>query len=65
MLWNSFLLFSDTSVDLPYDGKNVHVSFIPNPSHLEVRTFFHCAHPSFLCICVSPVKDHVNLHNGQ
>ena len=32
-----FSLFSDTSVDLPYDDKNVHVSFIPNPSHLEVR----------------------------
>ncbi|XP_059162546.1 2-oxoadipate dehydrogenase complex component E1-like [Physella acuta] len=26
-----------TSVDLPYDGKQVHVSLIPNPSHLEAN----------------------------
>ncbi|CAF4158009.1 unnamed protein product, partial [Rotaria magnacalcarata] len=24
-----------TTTDLIYDGKNVHVSLIPNPSHLE------------------------------
>ncbi|WAR19416.1 DHTK1-like protein [Mya arenaria] len=27
----------DTSVDLDYEGKNLHVSFIPNPSHLEAN----------------------------
>ena len=32
---NMFVI-PDTSVDVPYDGKNVHVSLIPNPSHLEV-----------------------------
>ncbi|CAL1533206.1 unnamed protein product [Lymnaea stagnalis] len=26
-----------TSVDLPYEGKQVHVSLIPNPSHLEAN----------------------------
>ncbi|XP_052769860.1 2-oxoadipate dehydrogenase complex component E1-like [Mya arenaria] len=26
-----------TSVDLDYEGKNLHVSFIPNPSHLEAN----------------------------
>lgn len=31
------MYFSDTSVDLKYNNKDVHVSLIPNPSHLEVR----------------------------
>lgn len=31
----------DTSTDLKYDGKNLHVSLIPNPSHLEVNLHFH------------------------
>lgn len=30
------LVFSDTSVDLSFEEKSVHVSLIPNPSHLEV-----------------------------
>ena len=27
----------DSSTDLTYDGKTLHVSLIPNPSHLEVN----------------------------
>jgi len=26
-------------VDLDYSGRKVHVSFIPNPSHLEVSEY--------------------------
>lgn len=30
------MYFLDTSVDIKYNNKDVHVSLIPNPSHLEV-----------------------------
>ena len=30
---------TDTSVDLQYDNKDIHVSLIPNPSHLEVNIY--------------------------
>jgi hypothetical protein len=30
----------DSSTDLIYDGKTLHVSLIPNPSHLEVNLIF-------------------------
>jgi len=30
----------DSSTDLTYNGKNLHVSLIPNPSHLEVNLIF-------------------------
>lgn len=33
---NMSVHFSDTSVDLNYNNDSVHVSLIPNPSHLEV-----------------------------
>ena len=35
-----FVLISDTSVDLPYGDRKIHVSLIPNPSHLEVISTF-------------------------
>jgi 2-oxoglutarate dehydrogenase complex dehydrogenase (E1) component-like enzyme len=30
----------DSSTDLIYNGKTLHVSLIPNPSHLEVNLIF-------------------------
>ena len=34
------IYFSGNSVDLDYGGKKVHVSMLPNPSHLEVISVF-------------------------
>jgi hypothetical protein len=36
-----FVCIVDTSEDIQYHGKDLHVSLIPNPSHLEV-TWYPC-----------------------
>ena len=67
----NLLIHSDTSTDLTYDGKMLHVSLIPNPSHLEVleslffRSFYHfCLLKTtrLIILLLSEKRGHVNYH---